>query len=374
MVKWRHRHHCAEKTCQVGCRYHNVSISIEMNIKTFCSGIASIAFLVLIFTGCSRPQPPPGMVFIKGGEFTMGSSSAEADEKPSHSVRIKGFYMDTTEVTNGQFRDFVKATGYKTTAEKPPDLEEIMKQAPPDTPPPSKEMLVPGSITFIAPADSSPVESAAWYAWTPGADWMHPGGPGSFIEGKDNYPVIHVSWYDAVEYAKWAGKRFPTEAEWEYAARGGLEKKMYPWGDENPSVKKKYANIWQGRFPYQDNGADGHKGVAPVKCYAPNGFGLFDMAGNVWEWCSDWYRSDYYASLAGHAAADNPAGPSDSYDPCEPQAPKRVIRGGSYLSGEGHDTGYRASARMKTTPDTGLCDTGFRCVMTEEMWKKRNAR
>jgi formylglycine-generating enzyme len=332
-----------------------------------------LILLALIFTGCTRNQVPPGMVFIRGGEFAMGSDlkGAAPDEKPAHIIRVGGFYMDITEVTNRQFRDFVEATSYRTTAEKPPDLNEIMKQLPPDTPPPSKEMLVPGSITFKAPADkSSPVEPGSWFAWTPGADWKHPEGPGSSIEGKDNCPAVHISWFDAMEYAKWTGKRLPTEAEWEYAARGGLEGKEFPWGEEKPSAKKPQAHIWQGRFPFRETVAGGCDGVAPVKSRPPNGYGLYDMAGNVREWCSDWYRADYYKSCAGAGVSDNPTGPPDSLDPDEPNAQKRVNRGGSYLSGGGHDTDYRVSARMRTTPDTSLCDSGFRCVMTEEMWVK----
>jgi formylglycine-generating enzyme len=343
---------------------HSTGRLLSIRIRNCLFPGSLLVLLMLIFCGCTRAQAPPGMVLIRGGEFTMGSDAkdAQADERPLHRVRVGSFFMDVTEVTNAQFRGFVKATGYRTTAEKPPDLREIMKQLPPDTPPPSKEMLVPGSITFNAPPAAPAAEPGSWYAWTPGADWKHPEGPGSSIEGKDNYPVVHVSWFDAVEYAKWAGKRLPTEAEWEYAARGGLEKKAYVWGDEPPAGKKQYANTWQGRFPYRNDGTDGHQGLAPVKCYPQNGFGLYDMAGNVREWCSDWYRADYYGSLAPTPLSDNPAGPPDSLDPEEPRAPKRLTRGGSFLSGGGHDTDYRVSARTKTTPDTSLCDTGFRCV------------
>jgi formylglycine-generating enzyme required for sulfatase activity len=191
-------------------------------------------------------EPPPGMVWIPGGEFTMGTDSdvGWADEKPAHRVRVHGFWMDETDVTNAQFRTFVEATGYVTTAEKPVDAEEILKQSPPGTPPPPPEKLVPGSLVFTPP--SGPVslkDFSQWWKWTPGANWQHPEGPGSSIDGKDDHPVVHVSWFDAMAYAKWAGKRLPTEAEWEFAARGGLENKPYVWGDDKPTDTNLHANL-----------------------------------------------------------------------------------------------------------------------------------
>ncbi len=315
---------------------------------------------------------PPGMVWIPGGEFTMGSSAeiARPDEKPTHRVRVDGFWIDTTEVTNKQFREFVEATGYVTTAEKAPDLREIMAQLPPGTPPPSADMLVPGSIVFVSPS----VPGEMWWEWRKGVSWQHPEGPGSSIAEKDEYPVVHVSWFDAVAYAQWAGKRLPTEAEWEFAARGGLEGQPYIWGDASPYEGKPRANIWQGEFPRHNTGVDGYVATSPVRSYAPNSYGLYDMAGNVWEWVEDWYRPDTYVHRAGVAVTVNPQGPDSSYDPREPTIPKRVQRGGSYLCDANYCASYRPSARMKASPDTSLAHTGFRCVRTPDMAAKMAAK
>jgi formylglycine-generating enzyme required for sulfatase activity len=310
---------------------------------------------------------PAGMRWIPGGEFTMGSDDAEArpDEKPRHRVRVNAFWMDETEVTNAQFRAFVDATGYVTTAERAPVLEEIMKQLPPGTPPPPKEALVPSSLVFNPPPGPVALDNhAVWWTWAQGANWRQPEGAGSTIEGKDNHPAVHVSWDDAVAYCKWAGKRLPTEAEWEFAARGGLEGKPYVWGDEKPSEEKPQANIWQGSFPNGNTNKDGFARTAPVRSFAPNGYGLYDVAGNVWEWCSDWYRNDTYAiTAAAGAVAVNPQGPDSSFDPSEPTIPKRVQRGGSFLCHATYCASYRPSARMKTSPDTSLSHAGFRGVM-----------
>ncbi len=317
------------------------------------------------------PRPPgpapPGMAWIPGGEFTMGSddSFARADEKPPHRVRVDGFWMDETEVTNAQFRKFVDATGYTTTAERKPLWEDLQKQLPPGTPKPPDELLVAGSLVFTPTPTPVPLDNhARWWRWQPGADWRHPEGPESSIDGKLDHPVVHVSWEDAAAYARWAGKRLPTEAEWEFAARGGLDRKPYVWGDQRPSDASARANIWQGSFPNSDLAADGFAGTAPVKSFAPNGYGLYDMAGNVWEWVADWYRPDTYSRRAAATAVLNPAGPLDSFDPQEPYTSKRAIRGGSYLCNDSYCAGYRPSARMKTDPLTGLSHTGFRCIMT----------
>jgi formylglycine-generating enzyme len=307
------------------------------------------------------------MLLIKGGEFVMGSSDQRGrdDEFPSHKVKVDDFWMDATEVTNAQFRQFVEATGYITTAEKAPDWEELKKQLPEGTPKPAEDVLIAASLVFTPPDKPVSLNNASqWWSWQKGADWKHPEGPNSTIEGKDNYPVVHVSWDDANAYAKWAGKRLPTEAEWEYAARGGLKNDPFPWGTEEVEDGKAKANTWQGTFPNTNTDWDGFKGLAPAKSFAPNSFGLYDMAGNVWEWCSDWYQPEYYEQVAEHLAV-NPQGPSSSYDPLEPSAPKRVVRGGSFLCNASYCTGYRVAARMKSSPDTGLENTGFRCVSSK---------
>jgi len=305
------------------------------------------------------------MVWVPGGEFTMGGDDvfSRADEKPLHRVRVSGFFMDATEVTVAQFRALVDATGYVTTAEKPVDWEDLRKQLPEGTPKPDDAMLGPGSLVFVAP--SSPVElndASRWWVWTPGASWRHPLGPDS--TPRDDEPVVQVSWDDAVAYATWAGKRLPTEAEWEFAARGGVDRAVHPWGDELPESGAPKANTWQGHFPDLNTARDGFAAIAPVKSFAPNGYGLFDMAGNVWEWCSDWYRPDTYARDARNEVTVDPKGPESSFDPQEPTVPKRVQRGGSFLCHDSYCASYRCAARMKTSPDTALSHSGFRCVVS----------
>ena len=331
--------------------------------------IAVAAFAVAYAATAFRNAPPagpPGMVWIPGGEFTMGTDSALGwpDEKPAHRVRVDGFWVDATEVTNAQFHAFVEATGYVTTAEKPPSAEEMLRQSPPGTPPPPKENLVPGSLVFRptrGPVDTR--DYSQWWHWAPGASWRHPDGPGSTIDGKDDHPVVHVSWDDAVAYAQWAGKRLPTEAEWEFAARGGLDGKLYAWGDELRPGGKWMANIWQGPFPVKDEGADGFAGLAPVAQFPANGYGLFDVAGNAWEWCSDWYRPDTYArmKLAG-GVIRNPTGPASPFDPAEPTEKKRVQRGGSFLCTDQYCTRYMLGTRGKGEVRTGTNHVGFRCA------------
>ena len=317
-------------------------------------------------TAAGKASSTAGMAWIPGGEFLMGGGDGEArpDEEPVHRVRLHGFWIDRTEVTNAQFRRFVDATHYVTTAERAPVLADIMKQLPPGTPPPSPDKLVASSLVFHTtgqPVDVSDV--AQWWTWVKGADWKHPEGPGTSIQGKDDYPVVQVSWDDAVAYAKWAGQRLPTEAEWEYAARGGLAGKTYAWGDAPLHAGQVWhANTWQGVFPVSDEGEDGFVGLAPVRSFPPNGYGLYDMAGNVWHWVADWYRPDTYAEEAKSAVTDNPAGPDSSFDPQEPDAPKRVMRGGSFLCNASYCSGYRVGARMKSTPDTSTNHVGFRCV------------
>lgn len=308
------------------------------------------------------------MVLIKGGTFMMGgdNSQAGADEYPKHKVQVSGFWMDATEVTNAEFQKFVEATHYVTTAEKKPDWDEMKQTLPPGTPKPPDSMLVAASLVFHQ--TSGPVDLrdySQWWSWVKGADWKHPLGPNSNIKGKEDYPVVQVSWYDAMAYSKWAGKRLPTEAEWEFAARGGLQNEIYPWGNEPINEGRPKANYWGGKFPYYNDDKDGFVGLAPIKSFPANGYGLYDMAGNVWEWCSDWYDPNYYQSF-GNSVAINPVGPSKSNDPMDPYTPKRSLRGGSFLCNDSYCSGYRVARRMKSSPDTGLEHTGFRCVKDEK--------
>lgn len=307
-----------------------------------------------------------GMVFIPEGSFTMGGDSiwGRPDEFPRHQVKVSSFYMDRHEVTNAQFQAFVEATGYITTAERKPDWEELKKQVPVGTPRPADSILVAASLVFSPPKHVVSLSNATvWWKWVPGADWRHPQGAKSNIDGKENYPVVQVSWDDAMAYAKWAGKRLPTEAEWEYAARGGKPNSIYPWGNQPIDKGELKANSWQGNFPNENTKKDKYDRAAPVMLYPPNGFGLYDMAGNVWEWCNDWYRADYYLSCVKQSIVNNPQGPPDSFDADEPYASKRVVRGGSFLCTDQYCSGFRVAARMKTTWDTSLEHTGFRCVV-----------
>jgi len=291
-----------------------------------------------------------GMAWIPGGRFRMGSEEAP-DAVPVREVEVDGFWIDRTEVTNDEFARFVAETGYRTVAELPPDPK-LYPGADP-------AQLVPGSIVFRAP--EGPVDlrqSLSWWAYVPGADWRHPGGPATSIEGLGSHPVVQVCWDDTVAYARWAGKRLPTEAEWEYASRGGLDQAPYTWGGERKPGGRWMANIFQGRFPTSNTAEDGFAATAPVGSFPANGFGLHDMSGNVWEWCSDWYRPDAYA----HASAKSPAGPDSGDDPEEPGVPKRVQRGGSFLCGDDYCVRYRAGARGKGEPGSAASHTGFRCA------------
>ncbi len=316
-----------------------------------------------------------GMIKINGGTYSMGGqprsdvqaqdqgSQPRSDEFPTNKVNVSAFWIDETEVTNAQFSAFAKATGYITTAERAIPMEEIMAQLPPGTPPPDPSLLQPASLVFKSPTANSTGAYGVqdWWIVTPGASWRQPSGPGSSIKGKENLPVIHISWYDAMAYARWAGKRLPTEAEWEYAAYGGKMDQIFPWGNELEEDAG-HANFWQGNFPIENKVTDGHAKLAPVKSYAANGYGLYDMAGNVWEWCSDWYHANYYQCLATENLSNNPEGPKVSYDPYMPSASQKIIRGGSFLCNDSYCAGYRIAARMKSSPDTGLEHTGFRCV------------
>lgn len=331
-----------------------------------------LAFLVVSCTaGIALAADPPGMVWIPAGEFTMGTDDGEfnPNERPAHPVRLDGFWMDATPVTNGQYHDFVKATGYLTVAEKPVDWEELKKQVPPGTPKPSDDVLQPGSLVFTPTKGEVDLrDMSAWWTWTNGANWQHPEGPGSDLKGKDNYPVVHIAWEDAVAYAKWAKKRLPTEAEWEYAARGGRKKQTrYAWGDELKSNGKFMANTFNGDFPYNNTCEDGFPGISPVKAFPPNGYGLYDMGGNVWNWTADIYRADTHAIAKAAGTAVNPTGPKSAFDPTRemPMCLERVIKGGSFLCHPSYCESYRPTARRGTPPDTGSSHVGFRCVKTK---------
>jgi formylglycine-generating enzyme required for sulfatase activity len=297
------------------------------------------------------------MVWIPGREFSMGSDEPEfPDARPWHQVHVDGFYMDRTEVTNEQYSAFVRATGYVTVAERIPDAR--------DYPGASPEKLVAGSVVFAPPAHAVPLNNPyQWWSFVKGANWRHPEGPQSSLRGRMNHPVVQVAYDDAVAYCSWAGGRLPTEAEFEFAARGGLARKRYVWGDEFRPGGKFMANTFQGEFPQTNTAEDGYIGAAPVGSFSANGYGLFDMAGNVWEWTSDWYRPDYYQTLAATGkVAQNPRGPSASFDPGEPGVPKRVQRGGSFLCTEQYCSRYMVGARGRGAPDTGTNHVGFRCV------------
>ncbi|MFN7292440.1 MAG: formylglycine-generating enzyme family protein [Pirellula sp.] len=311
---------------------------------------------------------PEGMVFIPGGEFSMGCESKNEslcstpgvtyDAGPIHRVYVDPFWMDATEVTNRQFQKFVEETGYVTIAEIKPTALEFPGAA--------EENLVTGSIVF------SPTQSAVslddylnWWSYVPGADWKHPLGPQSSIEGKEDEPVVHIAFDDAIAYCKWAGKRLPTEAEWEFAARGGIAGDLYTWGNQLSSDGMYQANIYQGAFPViaGDTAVDGFAGIAPVKQYKPNPYGLYDMSGNVWEWASDWYRPDYYRTLKSeNKVAKNPQGPSNSFDPVEPTVAKRVHRGGSFLCSDLYCNRYLLGTRGKGDERSASNHVGFRCV------------
>jgi sulfatase modifying factor 1 len=324
-------------------------------------------FAPTVVNSKKAPAPAPaGMVWIPGGEFSMGSQDtrqmmcggpdAMSDARPIHRVYIDGFWMDETEVTNEQFEKFVNATHYITIAEQTPKREEFPGVSP--------ENLVPGSLLFTP--TSTPVslnDYRQWWRYEKGANWRHPEGPDTNLNGRKKYPVVHVAYQDALQYAKWAGKRLPSEAEWEFAARGGFAGKPYAWGDDFRPDNKWMANTFQGRFPMKDTGEDGFAGVAPVKSFPPNAYGLYDVAGNVWEWCSDWYRADYYRQLVAQGnVARNPTGPTSSFDPAAPMEKKRVQRGGSFLCTDQYCTRYMVGTRGKAEVSTSSNHAGFRCV------------
>ncbi len=355
--------------------------------KTLFSGLLIFAFSCgkqkqdpqgLLVEKPKETETPEDMVWIPGGEFEMGAVAGDVQalphEKPAHKVIVDGFFMDETEVTNAQFRKFVAATGYETLAEREIDWQELKKQLPQDTPKPPDSLLQPGSLVFRKPNReiTNLYDYSQWWEWKPGANWKHPQGPGSSIEGKDDYPVVHITYEDAAAYAHWAGRRLPTEAEWEYAARAGKKDSRFSWGNEQEKLAEE-ANTWTGTFPSKNDILDGYEGAAPVKSFPPNDFGLFDMAGNVWEMTSDWYNINYYSEMKEKGVARNPKGPEKAYNP-RSSAPEKVIKGGSFLCHESYCASFRISARMAVTLDSSHEHVGFRTVKSLPKQRKTSSK
>jgi len=312
-----------------------------------------------------------GMVWIPGGEFIQGAvrndNMAMSHEKPAHKVYVDGFYMDIHEVTNAEFAKFVDETGYITVAEREIDWEEMKKQLPAGTEKPHDSILQPGSLVFKKTKNSVPnlYDYSQWWEWKIGANWKHPNGPESNIDGKDDHPVVHIAYEDAQSYCKWAGRRLPTEAEWEFAARAGKTGDKFFWGDDIAQLSL-HANSWEGEFPVNNTMEDGYERRAPVMTYPKNDFGLYDMAGNVWEWTSDWYNTNYYNELASSNQVEkNPKGAKSTFNSSNPYAKEKVIKGGSFLCSASYCASYRISARMATSPDSGMEHLGFRTVLSE---------
>lgn len=318
-------------------------------------------------------NPPAGMLWIPGGSFLQGAvpqdKTAMAHEKPQHPVSVDGFFMDITEVTNADFKKFVDETKYTTVAEREIDWETMKSQLPQGTPKPHDSILQPGSLMFKKTKSTVPnlYDFSQWWLWTIGVNWKHPSGPDSNIEGKDNHPVVHISFEDAQAYCKWAGRRLPTEAEWEYAARGKKTSTVYFWGDDASELSK-MINSWEGEFPVNNTLEDGFERTAPVKTYLPNDFGLYDMAGNVWEFVSDWYNVKYYEELAArNKEIVNPQGSDKAYNPSQPYLQEKIIKGGSFLCSDSYCASYRVSARMGTSMDSSSEHIGFRTVASADM-------
>jgi formylglycine-generating enzyme len=300
------------------------------------------------------------MVWVAGGECQIGSDAHYRDERPAHRQSVCGFWVDRYPVTNVSFAEFVDETGHVTVAERMPDFDEC-----PDA---AAEVMHPGSLVFVQPTRPVDLRDLAnWWAFVPGADWRHPYGPDSTLEDLGDHPVVHVTYADVEAYAAWAGKQIPTEAEWEFAARGGLDGAAYAWGDDFMPNGRIMANTWQGQFPYENLCMDGYDRTSPVDAFSPNGYGVFDMIGNVWEWTSDWYRAAAPVSAHGCCGSIHPrsAGASDSYDPAQPamRLPRKVLKGGSHLCAPNYSRRYRPAARQPQVLDTSMSHIGFRCIV-----------
>lgn len=332
-----------------------------MKIMFLRPAVILLTAALLLSLGCLGQPPlalanpalcPTDMVLVPGGTFTMGEKDSDfVEEQVADAVTVDGFCIEPHEVTNDQFAAFVAATGYKTIAERSLSTEQF--------PGLSQAERSPGSLVFKPPEEGvQQVAYLSWWHWTPGANWQHPYGPGSNLDGKANHPVVHIAYEDAEAYAAWMGRQLPTEAQWEYAARGGLEGQEFEWGDH---YSAKRANTWQGLFPFVNTKDDGYLGTAPVGSFAPNGYGLYDMTGNVWEWTSDWFSVTHI----GKAHSTNPTGVSEteSYDPKKPSdGAVHVIKGGSHLCAKNYCSRYRPAARESQAPDTGTTHIGFRLV------------
>ncbi len=338
--------------------------------------VSALAGIGSIAPDENRLTDTSGMVLIKGGTFDMGgdmpmnsegmppTALPQPDEFPKHTVQVSDFYMDEHEVTVRQFLEFVEATGYKTIAEYDVDWEELKKQVPPGTPKPDEEMLKAGALVFQYVPKGTPKDNLAnWWSFQTGVNWKNPDGSHPTLDSILDMPVTQVSWYDAMAYAKWANKRLPTEAEYEYAMRAGNNNTMYPWGNEMVDDTDQRGNFLQGEFPYENTVEDGFESVAPVKSFPPNAYGLYDISGNVWEWTLDWYGADYYNVLKMQGGtAVNPKGPDKTREVYNQQATNKVVRGGSFLCNDDWCSGFRNARRMRLSPDSGMQHVGFRLV------------
>lgn len=359
----------AQESIKKQCITENL-IAVDLLDKKFINAIKKIK------VSPEKLNSNKGMVLVKGGVFSMGgdmpynasemekTALPQADEFPKHEVQISDFYMDEHEVTVGEFLEFVQQTGYKTVAEYDLDWNELKKQLPPNTPKISDEDLKAGSLVFQYPDEGTPKDDLGnWWVFQKGVSWKNPDGKNIDIQKIKNLPVTHISWYDALAYAQWVGKRLPTEAEFEYAMRGGKKNAMYPWGNEPVNEGNKKGNFLQGEFPYVNTAADGHEYASPVKSFAPNDYGLYDIAGNLWEWTSDWYGENYYRELKNEGkVAVNPKGPKNGNALYGNPYKNKVVRGGSYFCSDGWCSGYRNSRRMHLTPDSSAQHIGFRLV------------